>query len=420
MSNLAGRKASGKISYLCGMQRKRIAFHTLGCKLNFSETSTISRQFGIEEFELVDFSQEADIYVVHTCSVTATAEHKCRTSIRQAHRRNPSAKVAVMGCAAQANPDFFLNMEGVSWVLGNQDKFKLGELVRNDNTASVSYETHDIQAEEFPETGTSVREVSDISKSRQFIPSFSLNDRTRSFFKVQDGCDYFCTFCSIPYMRGRSRSESVENTMQVARQIADSEVKEIILTGVNIGDFGRLNGERFIDLLLQLDHLQGIDRIRISSIEPELLTDEIIELVSRSGKLLPHFHIPLQAGTDKILGLMKRKYKRETFKSRVLKIKSVMPGACIAADVIVGFPGEMEDDFTETMLFIRELTFRTFTFSVILRGQEPGPCNLKARWMKRKNDDGARYCTSFQKIKNRLFMKASWVNHSGFFGNRIM
>jgi len=330
------------------MQRTRIAFHTLGCKLNFSETSTISRQFGLDEFELVNFDQEADVYVVHTCSVTATAENKCKSSIRQAHRRNPLARVAVMGCAAQSNPELFLRMEGVSWVLGNQDKFRLGELVKSTEPFAAEAAESGIQPH-------SVSEVSDISKSRQFIPSYSMNDRTRSFFKVQDGCDYFCTFCSIPYMRGRSRSESVVNTLKVAREIAATEIKEIILTGVNIGDFGRQNGERFTDLLLQLDQLDGIDRIRISSIEPELLTDEIIELVSKSTKLLPHFHIPLQAGTDKVLGLMKRKYKRETFESRVLKIKSLMPQACIAADVIVGFPGETAEDFEEACNFIRGL-----------------------------------------------------------------
>ena len=327
------------------MQRKRIAFHTLGCKLNFSETSTISRLFGIQEFDIVDFEQVADVYVVHTCSVTATAEHKCRTSIKQAHKRNPDAKVAVIGCAAQANPELFMRMEGVTWVLGNQNKFRLEEVVRK------SLENAGSQAEEAQPAS---REVSDISKTRSFIPSYSMNDRTRSFFKVQDGCDYFCTFCSIPYMRGRSRSESVESTMKVAREIAGTNIREIILTGVNIGDFGRQNGERFIDLLRQLEKLDGIERIRISSIEPELLSDEIITIVSKSGKLLPHFHIPLQAGTDKVLELMKRKYKREVFAGRVALIRELMPHACIAVDVIVGFPGETEEDFTEAYRFIEE------------------------------------------------------------------
>jgi threonylcarbamoyladenosine tRNA methylthiotransferase MtaB len=339
------------------MQRTRIAFHTLGCKLNFSETSTISRQFGIQDFEIVGFEQDADVYVIHTCSVTSTAEHKCKTSIKQANKRNPDAQVAVIGCAAQANPEMFLKMEGVNWVLGNQDKFRLEEIIRKSlNSEQVENQKDHIVLEE----------VSDISKTKRFIPSYSMNDRTRSFFKVQDGCDYFCTFCSIPYMRGRSRSESVASTMAVAREIAATDMKEIILTGVNIGDFGRQNGERFIDLLHQLDTLESIDRIRISSIEPELLSDEIIELVSKSIKLLPHFHIPLQSGSNRILALMKRKYQREVFAGRVARIKQLMPYACIAADVIVGFPGETMEDFEEAYEFIKSLDItylHVFTYS---------------------------------------------------------
>jgi len=211
-------------------RKKRIAFHTLGCKLNFSETSTISRQFGIDDFEVVDFDDQADFYVVHTCSVTAIAEKKCKTAVKQAHKRNPEARVAVIGCAVQANPEMFSSMEGVSWVFGNNDKFRLGEVIKSQSNENEAYGHHESY-------------ISEINKTREFIPSYSLGDRTRSFFKVQDGCDYFCTFCSIPYMRGRSRSESVENTMTVAREIAATEIKEIILTGVNIGDFGRQNEE---------------------------------------------------------------------------------------------------------------------------------------------------------------------------------
>jgi threonylcarbamoyladenosine tRNA methylthiotransferase MtaB len=351
--------------------KKRIAFHTLGCKLNYSETSTISRQFGFNDFDVVDFEEQADFYVVHTCSVTAIAEKKCKTAIKQAHRRNPHAQVAVIGCAVQANPEMFSNMEGVSWVLGNQDKFKLGDIVSSASRAqSNTQEEHSISI------------VSEINKTREFIPSYSIGDRTRSFFKVQDGCDYFCTFCSIPYMRGRSRSESVENTMKVAREIADTDLKEIILTGVNIGDFGRQNNETFLDLLGQLAILEGIDRIRISSIEPELLNDTIIELVSRSKKLLPHFHIPLQSGCDKILMLMKRKYLREVFASRVSKIKELMPDACIAADVIIGFPGETTEDFNDTYEFIKsnDITYlHVFSYS-----ERPG---TKALQMEGKVDD---------------------------------
>lgn len=322
--------------------KKRIAFHTLGCKLNFSETSTISRQFGIDDFEVVDFGEQADFYVVHTCSVTSIAEKKCKTAVKQAHKRNPEAHVAVIGCAVQANPEMFSNMEGVSWVFGNNDKFRLGDIIKSQGDQNHDYGHHESY-------------VSEISKTREFMPSYSLGDRTRSFFKVQDGCDYFCTYCSIPFMRGRSRSETVENTMKVAREIAETEIKEIILTGVNIGDFGRQNDESFLDLLQQLAALDGIDRIRISSIEPELLNDKIIEMVSKSEKLLPHFHIPLQSGSDKILILMKRKYLRQVFADRVKKIKELMPDACIAADVIVGFPGETNEDFEDAYNFIRSL-----------------------------------------------------------------
>jgi threonylcarbamoyladenosine tRNA methylthiotransferase MtaB len=351
--------------------KKRIAFHTLGCKLNFSETSTISRQFGITDFDVVDFDEQADFYIVHTCSVTAIAEKKCKTAIKQAHRRNPQAQVAVIGCAVQANPEMFRSMEGVSWVLGNQDKFQLGEIV---SKASL---TKDENTDD-----QSISLVSEINKTREFIPSYSMGDRTRSFFKVQDGCDYFCTFCSIPYMRGRSRSESVENTMKVAREIAASELKEIVLTGVNIGDFGRQNDETFSDLLRQLADLDGIDRIRISSIEPELLNNHIIDMVAASEKLLPHFHIPLQSGCDKILKLMKRKYLRDVFASRVTRIKELMPEACIAVDVIVGFPGETDDDFDDTYKFIQsqDITYlHVFSYS-----ERPG---TKAQLMEGKVDE---------------------------------
>lgn len=376
-------------------QKKRIAFHTLGCKLNFSETSTISRQFGIDDFEVVDFNEQADFYVVHTCSVTAVAEKKCKTAIKQAHRRNPGAQVAVIGCAVQANPEMFSTMEGVSWVFGNQDKFRLGEVIKNQNSEIHAYGHHETY-------------VSEINKTREFIPSYSMGDRTRSFFKVQDGCDYFCTYCSIPFMRGRSRSESVENTMKVAREIAETELKEIILTGVNIGDFGRQNNESFLDLLRQLADLEGIERIRISSIEPELLNDEIIKLVSVSEKLLPHFHIPLQSGSDKILQEMKRKYLREVFAGRVRRIKELMPDACIAADVIVGFPGETAEDFNDTYEFIQNLDItylHVFTYS-----ERPG---TKALQLEAKVDEREKH------RRSQLLHELSEAKKKNFYVNQI-
>lgn len=317
------------------ISKKRIAFHTLGCKLNFSESSTLGRQFDPDQFELVDFEESADVYVIHTCSVTAVAEKKCRAAIKQAHNKNPEAEVAVIGCAVQANAEIFEKMEGVSIVLGNNDKFKLPEIIKEKHSHTMLN--------------------SDINKSKTFVPSYSLNDRTRSFFKIQDGCDYFCTFCSIPYLRGRSRSETIENTIIKAKEVAATQAREIILTGVNIGDFGRHQGEDLYGLLLKLVEVDGIERIRISSIEPELLNDNIINLVAESNKLMPHFHIPLQAGNNEILSAMKRKYKREVFADRVMKIKKLMPQACIAADVIVGFPGESDENFNDAFQFIESL-----------------------------------------------------------------
>lgn len=321
--------------------KKRIAFYTLGCKLNFSETSTISRQFGMDDFEVVDFSETADIYVIHTCSVTAVAEKKCRTAIHAAHRRNPQAHIAVLGCAVEANSGIFSQMESVDWVLGNQDKFKLGELVSQSLQDNYGH--------------GNIRMVSDINKTKEFIPSYSVGDRTRSFFKVQDGCDHFCTYCSIPFMRGRSRSADIKSTIQTGHEIARSGIKEIILTGVNIGDFGKHTGENFYELVQELAKLEGIERIRISSIEPELLTHEIIDFVARQNKIMPHFHIPLQSGNDKVLLLMKRNYERSLFAKRVEYIKNTMPDACIAADVIVGFPGETDEDFQDAYNFIESL-----------------------------------------------------------------
>jgi len=375
--------------------KKRIAFHTLGCKLNFSETSTISRQFGIDDFEVVDFGDQADFYVVHTCSVTAIAEKKCKTAVKQAHKRNPEAQVAVIGCAVQANPEMFSNMEGVSWVFGNNDKFRLGEIIKSQSSEIHAYGHHESY-------------VSEINKTREFIPSYSMGDRTRSFFKVQDGCDYFCTYCSIPFIRGRTSRVSVENTMKVAREIAATELIENILTGVNIGDFGRQNDESFLDLLSQLAILNGIERIRISSIEPELLNDDIIKMVSVSEKLLPHFHIPLQSGSDKILGLMKRKYLREVFASRVERIKELMPDACIAADVIVGFPGETNEDFEDAYNFINSLDvtyLHVFSYS-----ERPG---TKALQMEGKVDEREK------RRRSQLLHELSEMKKKHFYAQQI-
>ena len=331
------------------MEKRKIAFNTFGCKLNFAETSAIARKFTDSDFETVDFKETADIYVIHSCTVTAQAERKCKAAIRQAVKRNPEASVAVIGCYSQLRPDELRKMKGVSIVLGNSEKYSLFDVVTK-------------QGENKP-----AHEDSALKTSRHFEPGFSANDRTRSFFKVQDGCDYFCTFCAIPYARGRSRSATIAETLSVAKQITTTGIKEVVLTGVNIGDFGRQHGESFLDLLKGLSELREIERIRISSVEPELLKNEIIQLVADRSKFMPHFHIPLQSGSDRVLALMKRKYKKEIFAQRVTFIKNLMPDACIAADVITGFPGETDEDFDETFEFIKELPIsylHVFTYSV--------------------------------------------------------
>ena len=328
---------------------KRVAFHTLGCKLNFSETATISRDFICHGFEKVDYRDKADIYVLNTCSVTENADKEARKLIRQAKRRNPESSVAVIGCYAQLKPNDIAAITGVDMVLGAQEKFNL---LNHLDTIDLNGGTKVIQSE--------------IDHVHKFTPSYSSGERTRSFLKVQDGCDYTCSFCTIPLARGKSRSDSIENTMKVAKEVAQTDTRELVLTGVNIGDFGKGTSETFFDLIQQLDTLDGIDRIRISSIEPNLFTDEIIEFCAASQKFMPHFHVPLQSGSDKILGDMRRRYKRNLYQNRVEKIKSVLPDACIGVDVIVGFPGETNNDFLNTYNFLNELEIsylHVFTYS---------------------------------------------------------
>ena len=328
---------------------KRVAFHTLGCKLNFSETATISRDFICHGFEKVDYRDKADIYVLNTCSVTENADKEARKLIRQAKRRNPDSSVAVIGCYAQLKPNDIAAITGVDMVLGAQEKFNL---LNHLDTIDLNGGTKVIQSE--------------IDHVHKFTPSYSSGERTRSFLKVQDGCDYTCSFCTIPLARGKSRSNSIENTMKVAKEVAQTDTRELVLTGVNIGDFGKGTSETFFDLIQQLDTLDGIDRIRISSIEPNLFTDEIIEFCATSQKFMPHFHVPLQSGSDKILGDMRRRYKRDLYQNRVEKIKSVLPDACIGVDVIVGFPGETNNDFLNTYNFLNELEIsylHVFTYS---------------------------------------------------------
>lgn len=328
---------------------KRIAFHTLGCKLNFSETSTISRDFISHGFEKVDYREEADIYVLNTCSVTENADKEARKLIRQAKHRNPDSSIAVIGCYAQLKPNDISAIDGVDIVLGTDEKFNL---LNHLNSIDLNNGTKVIQSE--------------IDHVHTFTPSYSSGERTRSFLKIQDGCDYTCSFCTIPMARGKSRSDTINKTLEVAKEVAETDAQEIVLTGVNIGDYGKGSNETFFDLIQQLDKLDGINRIRISSIEPNLLTDEIIEFCANSEKFMPHFHIPLQSGSDKILSAMRRRYNRDLYEDRLNKIKSIMPDCCIGVDVIVGFPGETDDDFLDTYNFLNELDIsylHVFTYS---------------------------------------------------------
>lgn len=320
------------------MGRKTVAFHHFGCKVNFSEASTLSRQFREKGFELIDFHEQADIYVISTCVVTAVAEKKCRAAIRQAHKLNPAARIAVIGCFSELKPGEIAQMDGVDLVLGHTGKFGLlEELEKLDGKAQ---NTTDYHAHLDPET---------------FVPSYSYGDRTRSFLKIQDGCDYYCSYCTIPLARGHSRSDTIAHVVQSAREVAAAGIREIILTGVNIGDFGRQNGESFEALVSSLEAVTELPRIRISSIEPDLLNDSIIGAIASSKRFMPHFHIPLQSGNNRVLSAMKRKYNRELYAARVEKIRFLLPLACIAADVIVGFPGETDEEFEETFRFIEGL-----------------------------------------------------------------
>lgn len=331
---------------------KKVAFYTLGCKLNYSETSSIGRMFNQAGFETVDFTNTPDVYVINTCSVTENADKKCKKIVKEALKISPNAYVTIVGCYAQLKPKEIAEIPGVDMVLGAAEKFQIVEYLTDltKNPKTIVYNQP-------------------VSEANEFVPSFSYGDRTRTFLKVQDGCDYSCTFCTIPLARGASRSDTIENAVAQAKEIAASGVKEIVLTGVNLGDFGIRNGQRedkFFDLVKALDEVEGIERIRISSIEPNLLSDEIIEFVSTSKRFVPHFHIPLQSGSDKILSLMRRRYKRDLYVSRVAKIKEVMPHCCIGVDVIVGFPGETREDFVDTYNFLNELDvsyLHVFTYS---------------------------------------------------------
>jgi len=332
---------------------KKVAFYTLGCKLNYSETSTIARMFADRGYQKVDFTDTPDIFIINTCSVTDNADKKCKKIVKEARKISPNGYVAIVGCYAQLKPREIAEIPGVDAVLGAAEKFRLIDLLDG-----------------FVRPPATQVYAGEVAKANQFVASYSYGDRTRTFLKVQDGCNYHCTFCTIPLARGESRSDTIENIIRQAEEIAATgEVKEIVLTGVNTGDYGIVDGKRrhrFLDLLQQLDQVAGIERFRISSIEPNLLTDEIIDFVSQSQRFVPHFHIPLQSGSDKILQLMRRRYQRDLYADRVAHIKSRMPHCGIGVDVIVGFPGETDDDFRETYQFLNELAvsyLHVFTYS---------------------------------------------------------
>ncbi len=314
-------------------KQKILAFHTLGCKLNYSETAAICSQMQAMGYAIAEFHEHADIYVINSCTVTSNAEKRCRELIRKAGRINPEARVIIMGCYSQIKPEELTSMPGVSMVLGNKEKFDLAWHLEKTVTAKPTANPG-------------------IEKPDTFIPTFSSGDRTRSFFKIQDGCDYLCAYCTIPRARGRSRSDTIRETIETARQIAGTTMKEVVLTGVNIGDFGKPYGESFFGLLEKLVRIEGLERIRLSSVEPDLLSDDIIQLVADEPRLMPHFHMPLQSGSNAILKAMGRKYDTDLFAGRVARIRKYLPHACIAADVITGFPGESDDLFRESLDFI--------------------------------------------------------------------
>lgn len=336
-----------------------IATHTLGCKLNFAETSYLQRRFADMGFNIVQFREKADVYVINTCTVTSVAEKKCRNAIRQARALNTEAIVAVVGCFSQNDSRQVASIPGVDIILGNEQKHRLPEVVEDYMTRRQSFPHPYI----------------DTPQPVSFQPCYSGGDRTRTFFKIQDGCDYFCTYCAIPFARGRSRSATIADTVAMAREIAANGTREVVLTGVNTGTFGLKHGESFIDLLRQLDKIEGIARYRISSIEPNLITEEIVDFVASSRAFLPHFHIPLQAGSDKVLGMMNRHYDTSLYAARMEYIKKAIPDACIAADVIAGFNGEDDESFEQGKKFISQLPIsylHVFPYS-----DRPGTAALK-------------------------------------------
>ena len=365
---------------------KRVAFHTMGCKLNYSETSTISRDFITRGFEKVEYRDHADIYVINTCSVTENADKEARRLIRQAKRLNPLSSIAVIGCYAQLKPEEIAAIDGVDLVIGSEEKFNLldhlNELDQKEDNTIIH---------------------SNIEHVHSFKPSYSIGDRTRSYLKVQDGCDYTCSFCTIPLARGKSRSGNIQTTVKTAQEVAIKGVKEIVLTGVNIGDFGVGSDENLLQLLIELDNIEGVERFRISSIEPNLLNNEIIAFCNTSKKFVPHFHIPLQSGSNKILKGMRRRYDQTIYRKKINKILSSNSETCIGVDVMVGFPGESDEDFLETYNFINDIDIsylHVFTYSE--RPNTPAK-NIKEVISKRVRAERSKMLHILSEKKRRYF-----------------
>ena len=384
---------------------KKVAFYTLGCKLNFSETSTIARSFEEEGYQRVDFDDPADIYVINTCSVTENADKQFKQIVRKALKTNPKAFLAAVGCYAQLKPEELASVDGVDLVLGAKEKFNITQYI-DDLTKNNEGIVHSCE----------------ISETDFYVGSYSIGDRTRAFLKVQDGCDYKCTYCTIPMARGISRSDTIENIIANAKKISEKGIKEIVLTGVNIGDYGKgefgnkKHEHTFLELVQALDKVEGIERLRISSIEPNLIKDETIDFIAQSNSFVPHFHIPLQSGSNEILKKMKRRYLRELYVSRVAKIREVMPDACIGVDVIVGFPGETDEHFLETYYFLNDLDIsylHVFTYSerdnteaVLMDGVVPDAVRAKRSKMLRglsAKKRNAFYTSQLGKEKTVLF-----------------
>lgn len=367
------------------MNSKTTSFYTLGCKLNFSETSTISRDLEEEGYAKIDFELGADIYVINTCSVTDQADKKCRNIVRKALKYNPNAFIVVIGCYAQLKPEEISRIEGVDLVLGAQEKFNISNYLK------------DTVKKKKP-----VLLNQPIKNVKTFYPGYSVGDRTRSFFKVQDGCNYFCSFCTIPLARGKSRSGTISQTIDKAKEIGNSEVKEVVLTGINLGDFGHGTKENFYQLINELEELNSISRFRISSIEPDLLSEEIIEFVNSSEKFVPHFHIPLQSGSNFLLKKMRRKYNTDLYSSRIKLIKKLMPHACIGVDVIVGFPGETEEEFNKTIDYIKSLRvsyLHVFTYSERANTNAPKMNEIVPMEIRRKRSKQLRILSLKLKLK---------------------